>query len=741
MLRAAPIAAVWILALAACLDEPGGSPDAAVATAPAALVTDDVVCPQVGASPELIAACERRRAELGAACNQAQTAGERLWCLARYLESSGGPHLRQPRETITVGRYDGSAPSFTYLDSFAGLRYAPMPYGPWGTQPASTTCAWTAADCPSGTTPASADDPAWLPLPPLGGSPRANVNAIGVSVRFEYRGCAHPARLRVTAYTVKGEPPTEGTVTAHGTGFLQVVDRTAPPGDGELTVDVAHAAALGWAMWCDGADHGASNQGTAHVEHRLVGDPLKIDRAAQIGAFTVPVLPISIAYAPVQDMGAHNVAHTTLSSAHALELSTSVSSETSQGVPVEPGLWQGAGTMKEVFDVGAKVFGASSTTEVKAIGYVFEAASKLVGTASATSTDGSATTADGKVTLTYAHARVIDSASDAHDPSRRLGPGPGDQILYVPDFRGIWAVTDDRVWLSPIEPPGFAHVPVADLLLDWRDLAEPDCRGERTGLAAADIRSLLMLDPNVAAPVHLPCGLAGWTAPRFDSDRFEVVSPNEVIRRDRGVATFTRSASTCEAASQRSWTARVEIYSPGILQSALGTQAGTLSTRVEHMRRAETCVTEDRRVAVDFFAAAFETYAARILYDRDLGSFPITPVATIGQPLSTGGDGDGDGVPDDREQAQGTDPGDRDSDGDGVDDGTEIMLGTSPALADTDGDGIDDHDDDRPWCVGCTWLHGALSVEPGTIPAAWTGELIVAPGPTTMVVAGPASVE
>ena len=54
-------------------------------------------------------------------------------------------------------------------------------------------------------------------------------------------------------------------------------------------------------------------------------------------------------------------------------------------------------------------------------------------------------------------------------------------------------------------------------------------------------------------------------------------------------------------------------------------------------------------------------------------------------------DTDGDGVPDDREIALGTDPALADSDGDGLLDGQEILNGTDPLNPDSDGDGYPDN--------------------------------------------------
>jgi MYXO-CTERM domain-containing protein len=53
-------------------------------------------------------------------------------------------------------------------------------------------------------------------------------------------------------------------------------------------------------------------------------------------------------------------------------------------------------------------------------------------------------------------------------------------------------------------------------------------------------------------------------------------------------------------------------------------------------------------------------------------------------------DSDGDGINDDEEIANGTDPNDPDTDDDGLTDSEEVLTGTDPTTADTDGDGLDD---------------------------------------------------
>ena len=60
------------------------------------------------------------------------------------------------------------------------------------------------------------------------------------------------------------------------------------------------------------------------------------------------------------------------------------------------------------------------------------------------------------------------------------------------------------------------------------------------------------------------------------------------------------------------------------------------------------------------------------------------------KPISGEIDSDGDGISDDDEAANGTDPNSSDSDGDGVSDSEEAENGTDPNSSDSDGDGVDD---------------------------------------------------
>jgi hypothetical protein len=82
-------------------------------------------------------------------------------------------------------------------------------------------------------------------------------------------------------------------------------------------------------------------------------------------------------------------------------------------------------------------------------------------------------------------------------------------------------------------------------------------------------------------------------------------------------------------------------------------------------------------------------------------------------------DSDGDGIPDDDERQNGTDPNDPDSDDDGLNDSDERRYGTDPNNGDSDGDGLNDGDEvelgTNPTQPGCENQNAVAT--PGKVPA------------------------
>ncbi len=104
----------------------------------------------------------------------------------------------------------------------------------------------------------------------------------------------------------------------------------------------------------------------------------------------------------------------------------------------------------------------------------------------------------------------------------------------------------------------------------------------------------------------------------------------------------------------------------------------------------------------------------------DDGPGPTPPDAPLPDETPDAGlDSDGDGVSDEDEIANGTDPNNPDSDGDGLSDGDEQQYGTDPNDPDSDDDGISDGDEvdlgTNPIDVGCD--NQSAEASAGKLPA------------------------
>jgi hypothetical protein len=288
-----------------------------------------------------------------------------------------------------------------------------------------------------------------------------------------------PVQLQFTVKNASG--PWSVTVA----GFTQ----TAPAGQTTLSVNVWDRTAFQWSIQAGGKTH---------------SDQLRIQRKAGVpafGAFTIPVIPVSIVYAPPADSQQKSTASYADTDTVGATVSWDLSTDSSQ--TTEPAFADGAafkaflGVVSTALAVagaaatdGASAAGVSAADAAsgKAEGGAESSASKDLTSIAAlfpsqtdTEQNGDVEDNGGSLTVTYAQASTLGTSAKGG------GPGVGDNIIFYKDVRVAWAYNGGQWLLCPF---GWTVVTAtASAILN---------QAAELGIAAEDQQALLALDPFVA---------------------------------------------------------------------------------------------------------------------------------------------------------------------------------------------------------------------------------------------------
>lgn len=271
--------------------------------------------------------------------------------------------------------------------------------------------------------------------------------------------------------------------------------------------------------------------------------------AMALGAFTIPALPVTIVYAPVQGAENKNVVTYTDTETFTRTVTTTIvnttATKTVQAYSVTDFIAKGAAAIAAVVAV-VGTGGAAAAPSVA--GGLSEIATALLGSAASGDATSTAKAAQGlanglslidtivndidpvtapsdtntvqaesdtSLTVISSEARTLGSAAGE-------GPGSGDRIVYLPNVRVVWMVINGGVSIAVL-----GHDPIdvqaASSLLQDRSLLESGKPGF-TGLDLATINMLLKLDPFAppataglvsATTIAAPVGPAVIGPPRF----------------------------------------------------------------------------------------------------------------------------------------------------------------------------------------------------------------------------------
>jgi hypothetical protein len=399
-----------------------------------------------------------------------------------------------------------------------------------------------------------------------------------------------PVELR---FSVKNESG-PWSVTVNGS------TTTAPPGQTSLTVSIWDGTQASWTIRAGGQSH---------------GDQVMIQRPGQLvgaGVFTIPVIPVSIVYAPPADSTKKSTASVGVTDTVGTTTSYDYVTDSSVTVPDLDPAFTDFSTVKNGVDAVAHVLSALTDPASAAAGKALTALSAELGTVAQTQTTDEVQDSGNSLTIVQTSQETFSTNAAAG------GPGVGDVFIFYRDIRIIWAYVQGRLRLFP-----FGHTLVVT--------TAGGLKRDPHGLSAADQERLLALDPFVAGGpgASLPAGR--FTVPETgdpDVDYSDGPGPTDhkySVTRDTKTTT-TEKSSTTDASS----------WDPGPMLKLLGidgqkTQVTETVTNVQGDDIAST-VTLDASLV----AGPDDHFSVTIWYDQLFGTWAFQQHPVASSPIVSG---------------------------------------------------------------------------------------------------------
>jgi hypothetical protein len=363
---------------------------------------------------------------------------------------------------------------------------------------------------------------------------------------------------------------------------------TAEPGQTFMRFDIWDSQVATWTIEANG---------------RLHSDTLRIQRPsaplddASAGAFTIPVLPVTIIYAPPVDSGKQSTASYSQSDTHGDTVTFDTSTETSHTTPIE--IFGTAGFKLFLDSTSETLKSAGDEVAAKAIDLI----SSQIGEVSASQTDGFSDQDEVSVTLSETDSAGLITSAEVG------GPGVGDIIHYFHNIRMVWAYGSGGLRLCPI---GYQHAafPVSALQNNL----------SAVGISPADSQALLALDPFVAS------GPSSDLPP----DRFDTIATWEYGFGLKVQFSKTISRETKNETTHENYTTTTSGWEAGPILKELGF-GGSDSTTFKISNATGTDVTSSVTVEANLVAGLSDHFVVNLCFDRLFGSFAFQ----VEQPATT----------------------------------------------------------------------------------------------------------
>ena len=388
---------------------------------------------------------------------------------------------------------------------------------------------------------------------------------------------------------------------------------TAPAGQTTLNVSAWDRTIVQWSIQAGGQSH---------------SDRFLIQRPAGVpafGAFTIPVIPVAIVYAPPADSQQLSTASYNSTDTVGTTISWDLSTDTSQ--TTEPAFTDGS-AFRALLSVVSTALGVagSATTEgattdaEKADGAALSTSSSNITSIAAlfpsdniSQQSGQVTDNGGSLTVTFSQSSTLGTTAKGG------GPGVGDNIIFYKDVRVAWAYAGGQWLLCPF---GWTVVTAT--------AASVQNQATQLGIAPEDQQALLALDPFVA-------GGAFATPP---GDRFTVPQGVEASIEYGGGTSYdqkyTQTRDTKDTTTTKTYTTDTDSWSPGTILQMFGVGATKSQTTTTVTNATGTEVSDSVTLDANLVSGPSDVFAVAIWYDNLFGTWAFQQLPTGGAAALTG---------------------------------------------------------------------------------------------------------
>jgi hypothetical protein len=375
---------------------------------------------------------------------------------------------------------------------------------------------------------------------------------------------------------------------------------SVPAGQTSVSVSIWDAQAANWSIQAGGKTH---------------SDRLMIQRPAGTmgvgaGAFTIPVLPITIVYAPPKDSLVKSSASYTQGTTIGTTITTTFGTDNSQTNPNMQTSYATAQQFSDALTVAGQIVGLegqAGATASKALGDIGGVLGKFT---SSTTTELSQTT-DNSMTFTESLTQGLVTVP------QEGGPGAGDVIQFARNVLMAWVGTGNQVVLWPFS----------------FDVVDSSATGLQNNfsqlqITQADAQFLLSFDPFVA----------GGPFAAVDLNRFQL---QQTLTYAFGVEvpvnnTVTRGSST--TVTDKSVTTQTNEWDAGPLFQMFGL-GGKTTTSLTTGSATGNSVSNTVTITGTLFAGPQDDFAVNIYYDTAFGTFAFQQEQPAATPVLTGSGG------------------------------------------------------------------------------------------------------